>query len=148
VNKTIATLAIVFSLAIPQHCLARDTLYDIALDEALNSLEARTAIDSSIQLYFGDRPHSKVLRDFGEFSTNKKTNAFGKSDVTACRWVFLSAIISLQQRVIREGGNAVINIKSNYRGRETVSDSTIKCGAGAIMAGVALKGTVVTLKDE
>lgn len=44
-----------------------------------------------------------------------------------------------------QGGNAVVNIKSNHKNIETVSDTDYLCGAGNVMAGVALKGTVVEL---
>jgi uncharacterized protein YbjQ (UPF0145 family) len=87
-----------------------------------------------------------VSRDLGESRTNKKTNAFGKSDKEACQWVFLSAMIALHNRALEQGGNAVINIKSNYRNNLTVSDTTFQCGAGALMSGVALVGTVVRLE--
>jgi hypothetical protein len=40
---------------------------------------------------------------------------------------------------------AVINIKSNYRNNELVSDTEYQCGAGALFAGVALKGRIVKL---
>jgi hypothetical protein len=40
----------------------------------------------------------------------------------------------------------VINIKSVYKNDNVESASEYLCGAGTIMAGVALRGTVVTLK--
>ncbi|MDE1308731.1 hypothetical protein L9W77_17725 [Vibrio aestuarianus] len=76
----------------------------------------------------------------------KKTNAFNKTDEEACNWVFLSAMIALKDRAIKEGGNAVVNIKSNYKNNLTSSNDTFQCGAGAVMAGVALSGEVVKLK--
>lgn len=94
-----------------------------------------------------DQEHPKVLKDFGEFRTSKKTNAFMKSDAEACQWVFASALIALRDRAIKEGGNAVINIKSNYGDNMTSSNETFQCGAGAIMAGVALVGTVVKIEE-
>jgi uncharacterized protein YbjQ (UPF0145 family) len=60
--------------------------------------------------------------------------------------VFLSAVLELQDRVRKEGGNAVINIKSNYRNVERESATEFTCGSGAVVAGLALKGEVVTLK--
>jgi uncharacterized protein YbjQ (UPF0145 family) len=53
---------------------------------------------------------------------------------------------SLKERAIREGGNAVINIRSNYRNNMTSSNTTFKCGSAAFVAGVALVGTVVKEK--
>jgi uncharacterized protein YbjQ (UPF0145 family) len=84
----------------------------------------------------------------GEFATNKKTNAFGKSDLEACQHVFLSAVIELQERARKEGGNAVINIKSNYKNEVRESATEFTCGAGAVIAGVALTGEVVTLRGK
>jgi uncharacterized protein YbjQ (UPF0145 family) len=54
-------------------------------------------------------------------------------------------VIALQQRARKEGGNAVINIVSNYKNVVTSSDTEYVCGAGALMAGVAFKGRVVRL---
>ena len=45
--------------------------------------------------------------------------------------------------VVKEGGNAVVNIVSNYKNKETSSETEYMCGNGALMAGVALKGTVI-----
>ncbi len=69
-----------------------------------------------------------------------------KSDEKACNWAFLSAMIALRDRALNEGGNAVVNIKSNYKQNEMSSNTEFECHAGAIMSGVALKGTVVKLK--
>jgi len=143
--RTIALLGMIFLGAQP--AVARDTLHDFPLSDALANAEARDKLDPGIKFYFGTQKHPKVVKRFGEWGTNKKTNAFGKDDKVACEWVFLSAMLELQERAQKEGGNAVIDIKSNYRGRETVSNDTYQCGAGAIMAGVALKGTVVRIAD-
>jgi uncharacterized protein YbjQ (UPF0145 family) len=59
--------------------------------------------------------------------------------------VFLSAVLSLRDRAVKEGGDAVVAIRSFYKKNEVVSDTEYECHAGALIAGVALKGTVVTL---
>jgi hypothetical protein len=53
---------------------------------------------------------------------------------------------SLQSRALKEGGNAVIDSKSNYKSKEFSSPTAFQCGAGARIAGVALKGIVVNIK--
>ncbi|SPB17721.1 excinuclease ABC subunit A [Caballeronia novacaledonica] len=126
------------------HAFARDTVEKYAVEAALKSESGK--VDQDIPLYFAGQNHPGVAKSFGEFATNKKTNAFGKSDEAACRHVFLSAVRELQDRVRKEGGNAVIDVKSNYRNVEFVSATQFTCGAGAMVAGVALKGEVVTLK--
>ncbi len=136
--------AAVFASLMTGQAFARDTVHNFPIDAALKSEPGKVGDD--IRLYFAGQPHPGVVKSFGEFATNKKTNAFGKSDDAACQHVFLSAVIELQERARKEGGNAVINIKSNYKNEERESATEYTCGAGAVVAGVALKGDVVTLK--
>ena len=126
---------------------ARDTTHMLSIEDALNTPDARARLDSNIQFIFGDTPHGEITAEYGPAVTNKKTNAFNKSDVEACEWVMLSALLSLQDRVRAEGGNAVVNIESFYDRRPMSSTSEYECHAGAIMAGVVLRGDVVTLAD-
>ena len=123
---------------------ARDTVDNYPIDAALHSEPGKVSDD--IGLYFAGQHHAAVVKSMGEFATNKKTNAFGKSDLEACQHVFLSAVIELQERARKEGGNAVINIKSNYKNELRESATEFTCGAGAVIAGVALTGDVVTLR--
>ncbi|WP_413282797.1 excinuclease [Vibrio sp. MA40-2] len=134
-------LASVFSTS----ALARDDVSDYNVAEVLASADGKSVLGDSIQFYFGEQAHSKIVNDFGEFKTNKKTNALNKSDEEACAWVFLSAMKTLKERAVKEGGNAVVNIKSNYKNNLSSSETTFKCGAGTFVAGVALTGKVVRL---
>jgi hypothetical protein len=136
-------LAAVCTVASPAAARDEQRLYPIG--QALKSGAEQGKLDPGIRLFFGRQGHPVVTKVFGQWPTNKKTNAFAKPDQQACEWVFLSAVIALQQRARKVGGNAVINIVSNYRNIETSSESEYVCGAGALMAGVALKGRVVTL---
>ena len=56
-------------------------------------------------------------------------------------------MITLQDRAVAEGGNAVINIRSYYYKNDFSSATEFECGAGAIMAGVTMVGEVVKLAD-
>ncbi len=83
----------------------------------------------------------------GEDVTNKKTNAANKSDAEACRWVALSALRALQDGAKSRGANAVVDIVSYYKKKNEFKSSTnYECYAGAILAGVALKGTYAKVK--
>jgi len=121
---------------------ARDDRQRYPVSEVVNNPEYAARLEG-VEFYFGAQPHPGILEDFGEWPTNKKTNAFGKSDKFACQWAMLSALLSLHQRAVSLGANAVINIHSNYKSQEFVSETHFECGAGAVMAGVALKGTIV-----
>lgn len=125
---------------------ARDDIRDYSIAEALATENAKNILGENIKFYFGAQKHGPINKRFGEFGSNKKTNGVGKSDRQACEWVFLSALKSLRDRAEKEGGNAVVNIRSNYRGSMTTSTETFKCGSGALMSGVALLGDVVELK--
>ncbi|NJO12343.1 MAG: excinuclease ABC subunit A [Gammaproteobacteria bacterium] len=124
---------------------ARDTRLRLPIADALATAEAQSKLDSGVKLYFGDQAHPKPARSFGTVSTNKKTNFFNKTDKEGCEWTFLSAMISLQERARREGGDAVINIKSIYRGGDFSSATEYECGAGALVGGVSFQGEVVKL---
>ena len=136
-------LWIVALCVVSSGALARDTVSSFSIAEALSTEQAKSLLGTEVKFYFGDQQHPKAEKTYGEFRTNKKTNAFGKSDKEACSWVFLSAMVALRDRAVREGGNAVINIKSNYKDNMTSSNDTFDCGAGNVVAGVALIGTVV-----
>ncbi|MGB3610135.1 MAG: excinuclease ABC subunit A [Cellvibrio sp.] len=125
---------------------ARDDIQEYSIAEALATENARNILGDNIKFYFGAQKHGPVNKRFGEFGSNKKTNGVGKTDRQACEWAFLSAMKSLRERAEKEGGNAVVNIRSNYRGTTTTSTDTFKCGSGALMSGVALLGDVVELK--
>lgn len=128
------------------HVQARDTHQMFNIETAINTDAAKGKLDTDVKLFFGEQKSPTISKKLGEWKTNKKTNAFGKSDQIACEWAFLSALLELQERAKKEGGNAVVNIKSNYKNEETSSATEYMCGAGAMVAGVALKGTVVILK--
>ena len=124
---------------------ARDEHTMYSIQEAMNTEDAKAKLDKNISFYFGDQKHPSIEKRFGEFMSNKKTNAFNKTDERACQWAFLSAMLSFQDRAIREGGNAVVNIRSYYKRNEISSSTEFECGAGNIIAGVTFKGDVVKL---
>jgi uncharacterized protein YbjQ (UPF0145 family) len=142
----IALVLLAVTGALPHLALARDSIGNHAVAEALDGAEGKEKVHDDVALYFGDQHHASVEKSFGEIATNKKTNAFNKTDEEACRHVFLSAVLELQDNARKQGGNAVINIRSNYHNDETSSPTDYVCGAGAVIAGVALKGEVVRLR--
>ncbi len=146
-NKFLLLTFTLATLGASADSFARDDQRMQPLQDALTSDAAKDKLDPSIKLYFGNQKHPKVVKEFGEWKTNKKTNAFNKSDKEACEWVFLSAVLELQERAQKEGANAIIGIKSNYKGNERSSETEYMCGSGALMSGVALKGTVVKLAE-
>ncbi len=143
--KTVLSLFTVL-LLLAGPAAARDNTFMIDIAEALESDDFQEKLDSDIRFYFGKASHPAISKKRGEYVSNKKTNAFGKSDSKACNWAFLSAMLSLQDRAKAEGGNAVVNVRSYYKKNEFSSTTEVECHAGNVIAGVALIGEVVTLK--
>lgn len=137
------TLVITFLvLAFPGLAQARDTKAFFSIKEAMNTDAAKEKLSKDIKFHFGKKS-VKYKSSVGTYTANRKTNAFNKSDEEACEWVFLSALLALQDRAIASGGNAIINIHSYYKKEAMHSTEEYECHAGAVMAGVALRGTVV-----
>ncbi|MDJ0812347.1 MAG: excinuclease ABC subunit A [Woeseiaceae bacterium] len=126
---------------------ARNTIHQLSIADALAEGEEKGVLIDGIALYFGDAATPAVEKNHGEFTANRKTNAFNKSDEEACSWVFLTAVKALQERARKEGGNAVINIYSYYYKNTFVSQTEFECGAGTMVAGVTMIGDVVTLGE-
>jgi uncharacterized protein YbjQ (UPF0145 family) len=106
----------------------------------------RTKIEFDVRLFFGDEKAPPVAKRIGNLSANTRSNLVGKSSQEACDIAFISAVADLQQKARKQGGNAVINIRSVYGAANSASQSEYVCGAGTIMVGVTLEGTVVKLK--
>ena len=123
--------------------LARDTRSSFPSRTRWKTPTAKERLGTDVKFVFGSQ--GRRGKELGTFTSNKKTNFANKSDKEGCEWAFLSAMISLKERAIAEGGNAVINIQSYYKKNEFSSATEYECGAGAIMGGVALRGTVVKL---
>lgn len=141
-RSVMVSMSILMAVTASTPAFARDTLHHFPIADVLEDPENAAQLEG-VDFYFGDQPHPDVTREFGSDRTNKKTNAFNKSDEEACQWVMLSALLQLKQRANELGANAVINIRSNYRNNLTSSETEYVCGAGAIMSGVALVGDFV-----
>lgn len=102
-----------------------------------------TKLGNEIKFYFGTEL-PEVQKRYGEWASLKKTNAFNKTDEYACQWAMLSALLSLEKRAIREGGNAVF-IKTNNDHSPKSSSTVFECEVGNVIASVAVLGTVVKI---
>jgi hypothetical protein len=124
---------------------ARDTRSKFPLEAALAKAQASGKLVPGIQLFFGTQKYPTPTTKLGETRTNKKTNFFNKTDLEGCEWVFLSSMIALTQHAQRVGGNAIVNIRSNYKNVPFSSETEYECGAGNVTGGTAFIGDVVKL---
>jgi len=120
---------------------AADAEHKMSFAELMESAAAQQKLDGSVRLYLQGQKTPKVLETKGQDVSNKKTNAFGKDATTTCQWAALSALLALQEKAKRLGANAVIDIVSYYKKDAFSSPTDYECHVGAIMSGVAFKGT-------
>ena len=141
---------------------ALDERSDYAVAEALGSTLAQRLIKPDIALHFaggGAAPNGAALGpvevsrkggiglvDYGPTDRRFPNTIAGNHDRTtrdACQKAFLTALRDLQAKARAAGADAVVDIRSNYRGEEKASASHYVCGHGAWAAGVALKGRMI-----
>lgn len=147
-KKTILSVLIVAGLLVNAGpSAARDTKHLLPIAAALEVKDAQEKLSGTVKFFFGDQPTPPVLTKLSTDVANRKTNAFGKSDEKACNWAFLSAMIALERRAQQLGANAVVNIVSYYNRIAMSSATQFECHAGAIMAGVVLKGDFVKIAE-
>ncbi|WP_437881890.1 excinuclease [Pseudomonas sp. LRF_L74] len=132
--------------ALPGLAQARDTQLFPVFQTAVQEATAAGRLDGSVKFYLAGQPIGKASIIRPNVTTSQKTNAVGKSDEEACNWAMQSALIRLQNAAKQAGANAVVNIASNYKNIEYKDPAKYECHAGAIMAGVALKGDLANVR--
>lgn len=136
----IAGAAVALSV-LPGISQARDTMLLLPFDKVIQQMTQEGKLDGSVKFYLAGVPaRGKVTVMSPGVVTNKKTNAFNKTDPEACEWVLQSAILQLNEAAKGAGANAVTNIASYYKKIERKDPVNFECHVGAIIAGVALKG--------
>ncbi|MBF8691156.1 excinuclease [Pseudomonas fulva] len=139
--KTLTAATALLLAALPGLSQARDTALYLPFEKVVQQMLAEKKLDGSVKFYLaGVKPRGKVTVISPNSVTNKKTNAFNKSDEAACEWALQSALLTLQDAAGKANANAVTNIASYYKRNERKDASTYECHAGAVIAGVALKG--------
>lgn len=125
---------------------ARDDVLRIPLQEVVEQGLASGKLDGSVKFYLSGAETPALQGKLGDDVSNKKTNGVGKTDEEGCRWAALSALIAFQGSARQKGANAVVDMHSFYKRKESRDALTFECHAGNIMVGVALKGTYATLR--
>lgn len=126
--------------------MASDRMLMLPIADAMAANDMKAKLAGPVRFYFAGQQTPKVLEKLATDKTSLRTNAFAKTDVNACNWVFLSNMLSLQKRAEALGANAVVNITNNFKNVENPSPTEFECHAGGIMAGVALKADFVRIE--
>ena len=144
--KTIALLLLATAAAWSSAALARDENPKFPIKNALDKgQQYKEKVGLDIPLYFGPQKTPGVEKRIGEWTSTRNTNTANKPDQDACDIAFISAVIALQERARKEGGNAVISIKSLSKVGDVDSASEYICTSGRVIARVQLRGTAVKL---
>lgn len=139
------TLVVITLVLLSFNLQARDDRVKFSIAEVMERAKSEGMIDGSVKFMWGKASSKKAKTTYGQITTSNKTNAFMKSDKEACDWAMLGAIKKFHQRAKSLGANTIINIQSNYKHQAFSSTEQYECGAGNIMAGVALKADFVKL---
>jgi hypothetical protein len=146
-KKILFALSATVVLAVPTIGEARDTTHYLDFQNVVQAAIADGQLDGTVKFYLkGQKVSGKVAKTFEEAVSNKKTNAFGKSDEVACDWVLRSVLISFQENAKKNGANAVVDLVSYYKRNEYADPAKFECHAGATVAGVAMKGRAAVVK--
>lgn len=126
---------------------ADDAVSQHLIETVMQHPEFQAQVGDSVRFYWGDAPTPAVARRIEQNATTSlRTRKLGRATGEACRWVAMSALIQLRDHATSMGGNAVVNIRSNWNNVEYSSRTEYQCAAGFLMAGVALKADVVSLR--
>jgi len=137
---SIRTLLLLASCFATGAACARNSVVSVNLRDTIAAAKSAGQIDGSVSFYLAGAATPMILERMGEGVTNRKTNAAGKSDAKACRWVLITALLALQNEARARGANAVVEIISYYKKQRQADPVTVQCHAGAFVAGIALKG--------
>lgn len=132
-------LTVAAALLFPLASQARDSVLHLDFQSVVDAAIADGTLDGTVRFYLNGKGGA-VKKTFKEAVSNKKTNAFNKTDEEACAWALRSVLLSLQENAKKNGGNAVVNLVSYYKKNEYKSTTQYECHAGAMVAGVTMKG--------
>ena len=133
-NRSIAKSAIALGLAAALTACSSTAASSAVASSAAPSEAASGTEASEDEVWLPYDENFEKKRD--ERDATGKTGA-----VASCNWYASKAGLD----ILKEGGNAVINIHSIYKDAKFESDTEYECGAGKILGGVALRGTVAKL---
>lgn len=142
----IAAVAMIATPASAQRHRANDTPANFSIETA----QAQPDWESSLQgvrIYFGNQPHGAVAQRLErDATTSQRASSRHKTPDESCGRALLNALVSLRDHALAQGGNAVINVRSNWNHVEFSSRTEYQCVRGRMMSGVALKGDIVRLR--
>ena len=125
--------------------LARDESIYLDLRKALSSSEFKSALGDDIVFFVRGDPTPAVEMELLTIPMTSTTSR-GRPSEQNCLAMLLRALAAMRDSARRQGGNAVIDLASNYGGEIPADASVVDCKHGRqVSARVVLRGTVARL---
>jgi uncharacterized protein YbjQ (UPF0145 family) len=141
-----AAVALAASPAAAQRHRGNDTPANFSIEQALAQPDFASAT-AGVRFFFGNHGHPAIAQRLQrDATTSQRASSRRKSPEESCGRAFLNALVSLRDHALAQGGNAVVNVRSNWNHVEFSSTTEYQCVRGRMMSGVALKGDIVRLR--
>jgi len=122
-------------------------LKNMSIQDALATDEAKLSLPDDIKFYFGDAaPAGTVTKSISQYTFDREINASLKTQIKACNSALIVALKDLREAAKKEGATAVINIKSNAKGKAVSSKEIYACDSGMLKSGVSISGDLVVVE--
>lgn len=113
------------------------------IDQAMTGMPANVKGElGDFKFYFGESGPF-TAKKLGPVDTVRRTNAWGKTALESCNWVFYSALIALKDQAQKMGGNGVANIQSDWKHEPFSDKNQFVADNGFLMSGIALTGEAI-----
>ena len=124
---------------------AKDIIVDVNLANAMYDPVVEAAIPAGVKIYFAGQP-VEIEKIVAPTKSSRRTTR-GKSNVSlSCHKALANVLKGMGEQALRNGANAVVNIKSNNMNIVTESSTTFKCRLGGNLVNVALIGDLAVVK--
>jgi|SRR5258706_11659398 len=144
-NKVLSalTIAVIATISGPP---ARAAVIVMDFQQALNSDDVKSALGHDVAFYLSGMTTPTIQKTFQVVGGRSTTIRGSGTPQKNCLRVLLKVLQTLHDQARRQGGNAVVNIVSDYKNKEVANSSTIECYTGdTVMAHVTLKGFVAVV---
>ena len=147
--KTILSIAfILFSSLHLEASEQKKSLKYMNIEQAVNSKQAASILDSDIKFYFPKQEHPEVSKTIIIAKSQRAINVTFKFGAQACIAAFLETLKALQDTAKEQEADAIINISSYYNEEQLSSETSYLCEPGFFVSSVSLKAEVVKIKKQ
>ncbi len=121
---------------------ARNVPYRLPLQPLLDSPQFRDSGSSDMMFLFGNTPSVPGISVISSLVVTRKARIPGKADEIACATAMVAALRELRDHAVRQGGNAVVNVNSAFRGNIFSSATDYECHAGSHSVVITLQASI------